>query len=360
MKKHYFLGLNAGRKGALRQLFVHGSARDAEELRGFLARKYDGEAILCKNGRSGLALALKAYLNKGDKVLVNGFTCYAVYEAVRAAGCVPVFVDISKKDLNAAMELGVFRHASGIIIQNTLGNPVDMKEVEKFAKNHGIVIIEDLAHSVGVKYPDGREAGTVGAATVLSFGKEKMVDATSGGAVILREPVAHEVKAPKKRPKLSDYLRERWYPAFAAMARGLSYAHLSGVLMRILVKIRFVERSADNRLDLERRMPNFEAKIALEQLRKLRNSGPLREFYLVRDREEVLRKLRENGYYFDGFWYEKPVSPKRFYKKVHFPEKECPVATEVAEKIVNLPKYYKKVELERARKIIEEYEDAGV
>ncbi len=388
MKKHYFLGLAAGRKGALRQLFVHGSKQDAAKLSGFLARKYNGEVILTKNGRSALTLTLKAYFNKGDKVLVNGFTCYAVYEAVRAAGCVPVFVDISKKDLNAAMRSDVFRHAPsrpslrgsgaqsapvvadglktsnlhspirGIIVQNTLGNPVDMAAVEKFAIKNHLMIIEDLAHSVGVKYADGREAGTVGAATVLSFGKEKAVDATSGGAAILRAPYEHKISAPNKRPKLADYLRERWYPTFAAIARGLSYVHLSGAWMRGLVKIHWVEKSADNRLDLTRKMPNFEAKLALEQLKKLKNAGPLREFYLVRDREKVLARLRKNGYYFDGLWYEKPVSPVRYYKKVHFPEADCPVATEVAAKIVNLPKYYTKGELEKARKIIEEYEDA--
>ena len=32
--------------------------------------------------------------------MVNGFTCYAVYEAIKAAGLTPVWVDISKEDLN--------------------------------------------------------------------------------------------------------------------------------------------------------------------------------------------------------------------------------------------------------------------
>lgn len=88
-------------------------------------------------------------------------------------------------------------------------------------------------------------------------------------------------------------------------------------------------------------------------------NGVDREFCLVRERAEVLEKLRKAGYYFSGFWYEKPVSPARYYRKVHFPEGECPVATEVAEKIINLPTYYTKAELAAARKIIDQYrEDA--
>ena len=80
---------------------------------------------------------------------------------------------------------------------------------------------------------------------------------------------------------------------------------------------------------------------------------PLREFYFVKNRNETLQKLKQAGYYFEGFWYERPVSPARYYKKVHFPEKTCPNAVYAAEHIVNLPNYYSKRELEPARKIIQ-------
>lgn len=379
MKKHYYLGLAAKRKGAFKQLFTHGSWRDLVALEMYLQGRYDGEAMLCKNGRSALALALKGYFNKGDAVIINGFTCYAVYEAVKAAGLTPVFADISREDLNFNVETleDVFQeetednpklsHATsrtttnpvGIVIQNTFGNPVDIVAIEKFAKKHNLIVIEDLAHCVGVKYKDGREVGTVGDATVLSFGKDKSIDTTSGGAVVFRMLRKNGVKTPKKAPKLSDYLRDRWYPMFATMCRGLSYVHLSGVLMSGLMAIHFVERSADNRLDLTRRPAKFEAKLALEQIKKLgrRNELPLRKYKLVRDRAVVLELLRAGGFYFDGLWYEKPVSPERYYKRVHFPENECPVAVEISEKIINFPNYYTKSELVEAYRIAEEYSD---
>ena len=357
MRKNYFLGLAANQKQVWRHLFVRANAKDAENLTKYLSERYSGEAILCKNGRSALALALKAYFNKGDKIIVNGFTCYAVYEAVKAAGLVPVFADIDKDNLNFdidTLEKVVDNNTAGIIIQNTLGNPVDMKAIEHFAGKRGLVVIEDLAHCAGVLYTDGREAGTVGAATVLSFGKDKSIDTTSGGAVVLRHRHLNKVEVPTKSLKKSDYLRERFYPLLGSACRRLTRVHLGGILMRGLIKIHFVERSADNELDLSRRPANFEAKLALEQFKKLRKSGekPLREFCLVENRDEVLKKLKKSGYYFDSFWYEKPVSPARYYRKVHFDETRCPVATEVAQKIVNLPTYYNKKDLEKAREII--------
>lgn len=366
VRKHYYLGMavNYSNGGWLRHLFTTGRRKDYDALSRFLSRKYNGEVMLCKNGRSALALALKAYFEPGDKILVNGFTCYAVYEAIKAAGLKPVFVDIDRESLNFTADLLTDASAifiRGIIIQNTLGNPVDIKAIEDFAREHDLTIIEDLAHCAGVRYHDRREVGTVGAATVLSFGKDKSIDTVSGGAVVLREPCKHEIKAPNLRPRPSDHLRARFYPMFGAMSRALTYVGLGGTLMRCLVKIHWVEKSADNRLDLKRRPSKFEAKLALRQLQELRRSGEpaLRDFCFVNDRDKVLKELQREGYYFGGFWYEKPVSPLRYYEKVHFPETECPNAVYVAEHIINLPNYYTRRDLSRARQIIKKHLEEG-
>ena len=372
--KHYFLGLAANYTKERRRahILAFGRRKDSLALKKYLNERYAGETVLAKNGRSALAMALKAYFEPGDGIIVNGFTCYAVYEAIKAAKLVPIFADINKKDLNFTVKTLTDAlktnkaHVRGVIIQNTLGNPVDIVAIEEFAKQHELTIIEDLAHCVGVKYPDGREVGTVGAGTILSFGKDKSVDTISGGAVIFRDPcktmkgarlVLPKDFEPKLSPKPSDALRARFYPWFGLVARRLSYVHLSGAWIRFLIKIHWVEKSADNKLDLERKISQFEAKMALKQLREMKKSsaGVLREFYLVNHRDEVIKKLKKAGFYFDGFWYERPVSPERYYKKVHFPEENCPVAVEVSQKIINFPTFYTKAELEPARKIVEKY-----
>ncbi len=369
--KRLFLGLaaNYSREDRLTQLFARGREEDRADLRSFLSRKYRGEAILARNGRSSLALALKAYFSPGDAIIVNGFTCYAVYEAVVAAGLRPVFVDINKVDLNftadiikQTLERNETRgnqklNIRGIIIQNTLGNTVDINAIESIANKYKLLVIEDLAHCAGAKYDDGREVGTVGVATALSFGKEKSIDTIAGGAVILRSKPHNQIEAPKKAPKLSDYLRSRLYPTFGAMARRLMGLHLGGALIRFLVKIHWIEKSADSRLDLKRTLAKFEARRALMQFKENshRNIKPIREFRLVNSRDKLLKELRSAGCYFDGFWYEKPVSPSRYYQKTHFPEKECPNAVYVSQHIINIPQYYSKKELQKANAIIDKY-----
>lgn len=393
MKKLYFLGAaaNYSRKELWAHTFAIGTKNDCEDLVDLLEKKYEGKAMLTKNGRSALALALRANLPKGSHVIINGFTCYAVYEAVKAAGMVPVFADINKDTLNfdiktlgdalvgssevvrdngseiASEPRNDGRERSGpkkdqqgisyaLIIQNTLGNMVDIEAIEKWAKENNVIIIEDLAHCTGRKYQDGREAGTVGASTILSFGKDKSIDTISGGAVIFRDKNP-KIAAPRLKPRHSDAFRERFYPMFGAKYRALAHIHLNGVYMKILLALHLVQKSADNKLEMNRKISKFEAKRALRQMELLNKDGEekIRDFYLVHNRSELLEELKAAGYFFSGFWYEKPVSPERYYKNVDFKEESCPVAVEVAEKIINIPKYYSEEDLRKAMEIIKKY-----
>lgn len=359
--KHYFLGraANYSCRQIWSQLFAFGTPNDSLKLRQALATRYQAtldNVALTKNGRSALAIALQTIFKSGDEIIVNGFTCYAVIEAVKAAGLKPIFADINRETLHfdtTTLQKVITAKTKGIIIQNTLGIPVDIVALEEFAAQHHFQIIEDLAHCAGIKYPDGREAGTVGAATILSFGKDKSIDTISGGAVILRNSCSKPITARSKAPKLSDSLRARFYPLFGATYRMLTHIKLANPYMALLLKLRWVERSADNSLDLTRRPTHWQTKLALKQLKNLQNR-PLRTFYLVNNREAVLSKLLEAGYYFDSFWYETPVAPARYYSKVDFPETTYPVATEVAKTIINLPNYYTKTEMKNAIKIIKE------
>ena len=356
----YFLGMAATYRlrDVFRQLFTVGRQKDCDKLCAYLKERYEGEAILCKNGRSALAIALKSYFDPGDAVIVNGFTCQAVIQGVKAGGMKPVFADIDLGNLNFTVESikkVLTEKTQAIIVQNTLGNMAPIQEIEKFAKRHKLIIIEDLAHCTGRKYDDGREAGMVGDITVFSFGKEKTIDVINGGAAAFRKSSAEVVKLPKLKPPFIEVLRARLYPTFGAMCRGLSYVRMDGFLMWLLLATRLVKKSADGEVDYDkRRLSYFQAKLALEQLRQREKIGkkPLREFYLVESRAEVLEKFKKAGYYFSGFWYETPVAPARYYKSANFPEQKCPNAVFASKHIVNLPNYYTKRELEKAKRIL--------
>ena len=362
----YFLGLSSsyGFGRTIGHTFAVGSEMDLSELRAFLAAHYGAtydHVGIYSNGRSALAIAVKAVAKRGGKVVITSLTCYAVVQAVRAAGCVPIFADVDpetlhfgKKELEKLLETE--KNVQAVIVQNNLGIPADMAGIEEVAKAHKISIIEDLAHCVGVKYADGREAGTVGRATVLSFGKGKAIDAVTGGAVILTSPLDSPISQPEKKPKKSDSIRARFYPLISAIIRG-GYK-ISNKFGRILtgfnVKVHFIKKSADGDVDPHTRLTYWQCKLALRQLQAVPHSGtkPIRDHYLVHDREDVLYELERKGFIFNDLWYETPVAPERYFDNADFHPELCPIATRISTQIVNVPTWYDKEEMAPALKII--------
>lgn len=362
----YFLGQasNYKTKDILRHTFAFGVKKDAIRLKNHLASRYNvspNHVALYGTGRSALAAALKAVIpktnDKKPKVIITALTCYAVVQAVKAAGCTPVFADANKETLHYGPTelracLKIHPDATAIIIQNNLGFPVDMSTIEKIAKQHNLLIIEDLAHCAGIHYPDGREAGTVGKAAILSFGKGKSIDTIAGGALVLKDFVVNQ---PLKRPGLCNSMQARWYPFLGTLIRLFYHIKLGRLFTSLLLKLHFIERSADAPLLLNTRCTYWQAKLALRQLENLPNPRPpLREFYLVKNRPYILDKLEKNGFIFNDTWYDCPVAPERYFKKSGFIPDECPNAVKLADQIINLPTHYPPSKLATARQIIKE------
>ncbi len=364
----YFLGQASTYKftDVLRHTFSFGTKSNLNELRAYLAAHYGttkDRVAVYHSGRTGLAIALDRLVPKESEVIVTALTCYAVYEAISEAGCIPAFADIDKdtihfgpKELKTALAL--HPDARAVVVQNNLGTPCDIRGIEKICKKYGLVLIEDLAHSMGIHYKDGREAGTIGDAVVLSFGKGKAIDTISGGAVIFTSPDSPTISQPSRRPRLSDRLRDRWYPFFGLLIRGFYHiGNLGRLFTSFLLKIHFIQRSADAELEPLDRITFWQAKLALKQIKKIPRSGrkPIREPFFVDDREYLLKELERGGFVFDDIWYSCPVSPIRYYRRVNFPEEECPMAIWAAEHLINLPTWYSKKDLKPARKLIERY-----
>ncbi len=382
----FFLGQAANYRGKVfRHTFAFGFKKDYEALKKHLATRYQvpiENVFLYHNGRTALAAGMRAVVPKKNGehpgILVTSLTCYAVVEAVKTAGFTPVFADIDPRTLHFNGEtidkaLKKHKNVKAVIVQNNLGYPADIKSIKSSVRKHNLVLIEDLAHCAGISYENGKEAGMLGDFAALSFGKGKSIDTISGGALVIRSKEityverghykTKEVKLPKeptKKPKFGDRYRDRLYPFFGLKIRMFYFFRLGRLYTSYLLKTHQIKRSADADLDFRVRLTYWQAKLALKQLESLpKNRPPIREFYLVDDRDIVLNELERSGFVMNDIWYDVPVSPERYYNKVKYPEDECPTAVEVAKHIVNLPTHYPRAKLAPARKIIEKHELKG-
>src|SRR5512135_1616150 len=116
-------------------------------------------------GRVALFAILKAMgVNTGDEVIVPGFTCVVVPNAVIYNRALPVFVDIDGATYNidpGKIEAKITKKTRAIIVQHTFGVPAEMDGITEIAKAHNLFLIEDSCHTLGSRYK-GKPVGAFG------------------------------------------------------------------------------------------------------------------------------------------------------------------------------------------------------
>lgn len=366
------LGSNYNLDFVLKSLFGLGGVESNSRLTSLLNKKYGGDTVLLYKGREAIKLSLDLLnLPEGSRVGVNGFTCYVVYKAVIDAGCTPVYLDIDENTLNfSSQELGSKgKELKAVIVQNTLGNPCDIFAIKKYCNNNGIVLIEDLAHSVGSSYDD-HEAGRVGDFTALSFSQDKMIDSVSGGALVIRNNKYKNIHSENfKRLNIGIQLRDRLYPFWTFLIRHLYGIGLGILLHHMLKKLKLLSQPITGSVSIYPRcLPGWYADLALEKFREIETnighrksiariystnidtkvipgdfvtnlnfSSNVRFPILVKNRKSLIEFLKSEGVYVSDVWYDAPIAPEGYLKLTNYKKGSCPVSEKVSAEIVNLP-----------------------
>jgi perosamine synthetase len=150
----------------------------------YLGRKY---AVTFNSGTSALHAILLAYnIGKGDEVIVPSFTFIATSNAVLMVGAKPVFADIENEryGLNPKdVERKITKKTKAIIPVHYGGCPAKIGELQRLAKKHKLLLIEDAAESFGAK-EDGKFVGNFGDAAMFSLCQTKVFTTGEGGFIV--------------------------------------------------------------------------------------------------------------------------------------------------------------------------------
>ncbi|MBI5965729.1 MAG: DegT/DnrJ/EryC1/StrS family aminotransferase [Chloroflexi bacterium] len=145
-------------------------------------------AIAVNNATAALHLAcLACGIRPGDEVIVPSLTFVATANAVRYTGATPVFADVvSELDLTISVqsiEACLTEKTRAIIVMHYGGYACDMPSIMAFAKQHGLAVIEDAAHSAGAAL-EGRGLGSWGQVGCYSFFSNKNMTTGEGGMLV--------------------------------------------------------------------------------------------------------------------------------------------------------------------------------
>lgn len=184
-----------------------------KQFASFLGRKH---AMLCNSGSSANLLAVSALtspqledraLQQGDEVITVAAGFPTTLNPILQNSLVPVFVDVELQTYNVditQLEKAVTPKTKAVILAHTLGNPFNLREVTRIAKENNLWLIEDNCDALGSKY-NGRYTGTFGDLATFSFYPAHQITMGEGGCV-----VTDSAKLKKIVESFRDWGRDCW------------------------------------------------------------------------------------------------------------------------------------------------------
>lgn len=357
------------------------TGEDRTRLEETLVHWFDAPCSLFSSGREALlALLRNLPIEHGSEILIQGFTCIALPNAIHAAGCTPVFTEIDSDTLNIdtnAVEGKITPRTKAIIVQHTFGIVADTQKLRAICDKHGLLLIEDCAHVL----PDVTGPKRIGKHAdylMLSFGRDKAASGISGGAVISKDE--HHAMLLKKEGEQASELsfftikRLLLYPLIYASTKPLYGVGVGKVLLwisskcRALVPVLSQKEKIGYQSTAIHRMPAALCALVRWEFKRLHSLNnhrrtlstiysdaatthnwnvvagvdphlPMQKFpLLVQDADAIRKKLKRYNIHLDDGWTGASVCPRTVSQEAagYIPG-SCPKAERLASQLLTLP-----------------------
>lgn len=347
------------------------------------------EVFFYGSARSALCALLKSLEFEPDsEVIITGFTCDVVPNAIIQAGLKPIYADIDPKTFCMSPEsVGdvMTNKTKAIVIQHTFGIPANLEKLLSIVEEHNLFTIEDCAVSLGTYYKD-RPTGTFGDAAIFSFELSKTITSCRGGMLCIntnkRDCLVRHLNYYKSVPEQSVYYSSNIL--FQLGLSGVLYRpviyNLGKYILSLMFKIGFFKKSTPLEekygkigKDYMVRLSNQQAVIINRQWRRLNkiciHSKDICLFYytslkknerilplkidkndnwnlirypiLIENREKLFSVYNKKRIEL-GLWFTAPLSsPETNAELFKYFKGTCSKAEMIANKICNLPTHIK-------------------
>lgn len=187
-----------------------------EYERRFAALIGQGQGVSFAAGRMAFYSLLKALnISRGDEVILLGFTCAVMVNAVWRTGAVPVFSDIDPETFGSspqAIEKSITPRTRIIVAQHSFGIPCDIRQIAQLGRKRGIFVVEDSAITLDSSI-NGIKVGNFADAALFSTDHSKPLNTLIGGLLYTRDSALYEkIKSySKSLPDLEKIHQENLY-----------------------------------------------------------------------------------------------------------------------------------------------------
>jgi len=151
-------------------------------------------AVMVSSGSTANLLVLSALTNPviknqikpGDEIITPAVTWATTVWPIVNCGAVPVLVDVDLETFNVnpgEIKKAITDKTRAIMPVHLLGNPCDMNEIMRIAKEYGLYVVEDACEAHGAEL-GGRKAGSFGDLATFSFFFSHHITTIEGGMVL--------------------------------------------------------------------------------------------------------------------------------------------------------------------------------
>lgn len=323
-------------------------------------------------GRDAIEFLLTAFgVTDDEPVLTQAFTCHALESAIRRAGGLPAYVDIDTKTLNPTIETiqqayKKYPDARVLIVQHTLGVPAEIEKIRAWCSSHKIMLIEDLAQAVGGTDSAGVLLGSTADAVVFSFGRDKIIDAVTGGACLIKEKPFGFSNQNYRTVTSTRFKRDHLYPALTYVIRKLYPFFVGKVLLYVARFFRLIQSPIKPRFEYITALPSAIAALAERQFlqldsqlahrkkitqvyltelasicpvpaKRLLAGSCLRFPVVVTNPDALIKYLATQKIFVQDRWYRSAVDSGSLKYFSKYKQGSCPQAEELSQHVVNLP-----------------------
>jgi dTDP-4-amino-4,6-dideoxygalactose transaminase len=316
-----------------------------------LSDHHDGHPVMLTTSCTA-ALELAALLTgvgPGDEVIVPTFTFVSTANAFALRGAAIVFADSRPDTLNvdeSLVDCLVTPRSRVVVPVHYAGIACDMDALAGLAARHGLTVVEDNAHGLFGSWR-GRALGTFGQLAACSFHETKNLSCGEGGALVInderyrrRAEVLCEKGTDRRRFLRGEVASYEWVDLGSSFAPAEVLAAVLCAQLeegpaiqgrRALAWRRYVDALSDWVADSGASLPTVPA-----------NCGPAwHVFYLLLPdraaREALMAHLRRAGVGASFHFLPLHLSPMG--RRLGGREGQCPVAEDLAGRLVRLPLY---------------------
>jgi UDP-4-amino-4,6-dideoxy-N-acetyl-beta-L-altrosamine transaminase len=322
-----------------------------------LLEKYTGakHAVVCSNGTAALHCAcIAAGVGPGDEVITTPITFAASANCALYCGAKPVFADIDPETYNIdpeSIKAHITDKTKAVVAVDFTGQAVQLDEIKAICEEHGLILIEDAAHSIGTAY-NGKMVGSIADMTTFSFHPVKTVTAGEGGAILTNDDelykklvLAHTHGITHDEDLMEGAPHEGiWY--YEQISLGYNYRLTDFQAALLISQMGRIDEFKKRRQEIVKRYDEAFSKVpGIIVQKEIPESDTCRHLYIIRlDLDKLSCTRRE---FFDAMSAENvqcqvhyvPVYWFPYYRHLGYEKGLCPNAEEVYKGIMSIPLY---------------------